>query len=205
MPQQRPPLYKEFLVGVLVGGLLGPLVGWFTGTFATFFIVAAMDRSYVRGMRTSAFVGGLIGIPIGVITGLCVCVTIRVISTEVSFLRNPWVGCCVGAILGALFGYLALAEWYFYSESAVYEVVVCTVVGAATGAVAHHQLELFSISSRQLECIRAECDLHVCRERTFESCCVLVDCIRQLDLVLGTDRAEDLRVAPQLIHQQGRT
>lgn len=139
-PQQpksaKPPLYKEFLVGILVGGLLGPLVGWFTGTFATFFIVSAMDdRTNFRGMRASGFLGGLVGIPIGVVTGVCVCVPIRLISSQVTLIRNPWVGGCVGAILGALFGYTALAYWYFSSEGVMFEVIVSAVVGGVTAGV----------------------------------------------------------------------
>ena len=55
MTSDRPPLYKEFLVGILVGGLLGPLVGWFIGTFAAFFAVTAMDSDNVRSMRGSGF------------------------------------------------------------------------------------------------------------------------------------------------------
>jgi len=66
-PQQqiptRHPLYKEILVAILVGGMLVPIIGWFIGTFATYVAAAAIDTSNVRGMRTSAFGGGLIGIP----------------------------------------------------------------------------------------------------------------------------------------------
>ena len=58
----KPPVYKEFLVGLIVGGLFGPVMGWFIGTFASFFVVTAMT-SDVRGLRVSAFVGGLMGIP----------------------------------------------------------------------------------------------------------------------------------------------
>ena len=53
----KPPVYKEFLVGLIVGGLIGPVIGWFMGTFATFCAVFAMT-SNVRGLNTPAFVGG---------------------------------------------------------------------------------------------------------------------------------------------------
>src|ERR1700730_4182456 len=67
-PEQRiptnPALYKEVLVPILVGSMLDPIIGWFIGTFAIFFAAVAMDTSNIRGMRVSAFVGGLIGIPL---------------------------------------------------------------------------------------------------------------------------------------------
>ncbi len=138
-PQQqpKPPLYKEFLVGILVGGLLGPVVGWFVGTFATFFAVTAMDTSNVRGMRTSGFVGGLIGIPIGLVTGLAVSVPLRLLSSQAfAFLKIPWFGSIAGATVGWLCGYLILRSWYPSSGSLIYMVIVCMVVGGVTGSVA---------------------------------------------------------------------
>jgi len=96
----KPPLYKEFLVGLMVGGLFGPLVGWFIGTFAAFFAVAAMDTSNVRSMRGSAFIGGLIGIPLGLATGVLVSLPLRLMSTQgLTFLKNPWLAALLGAIM----------------------------------------------------------------------------------------------------------
>jgi|KBSSwiStaDraftv2_1062776.scaffolds.fasta_scaffold145511_1 hypothetical protein len=96
----KPPLYKEFLVGLMVGGLFGPLVGWFIGTFAAFFAVAAMDTSNVRSMRSSTFIGGLIGIPLGFATGVLVSLPLRLMSTQgLTFLKNPWLAALLGAIM----------------------------------------------------------------------------------------------------------
>jgi hypothetical protein len=133
----KPALYKELLVGILVGALLGPVIGWFIGTFATFFAVTAMDTDNVRGMRTSGFVGGLIGIPLGFATGLAVSLPLRLLSSQVfPFFKNPWVSCVAGAVIGWFCGYVILRNWYPSSGSLIYVVIVCMVVGAATGSVA---------------------------------------------------------------------
>ena len=130
----RPPFYKEFLVGLMVGGLFGPLIGWFIGTFATFFAVSAMDTSNVRSMRGSAFIGGLIGIPLGLATGVVVNLPLRLISTQgVTFLKNPWIAALLGAIMGWFCGYLILRTWYPTFGSLIYVVIVCMVVGGVTG------------------------------------------------------------------------
>jgi len=129
-------VYKEFLVGLIVGGLFGPIIGWFIGTFATFFAVTAMT-SDVRGLRTSAFIGGLMGIPLGLATGVIVSVPLRLMSTRVlALLKNPWVAAPVGAIIGWFCGYLILTVWYPTFGSLIYVVMVCMVVGGVTGSVA---------------------------------------------------------------------
>ena len=133
--QNKPPIYKEFFVALLVGGLLGPLIGWFIGTFATFFAVTAMDTSNVRSMKGSAFVGGLIGVPLGIATGLFVSLPLRILSSQVgAFLKNPIIGAVAGAVIGCLFSYLIIRSWYPSVGSLIYVVMVCMVVGAATGS-----------------------------------------------------------------------
>lgn len=134
----RPPFYKEVLVALLVGGLLGPLVGWFIGTFATFFAVATVDtsRNAVRGMRSSAFVGGLIGIPLGLLFGLGVSLPLRLISSQaMPLLRNPWAAVLVGCVLGWFCGYLLLVSWSHSSGSLVYIGIHSIVVGGVVGGV----------------------------------------------------------------------
>jgi len=131
----KPPLYKEFLVGLMVGGLFGPLIGWFIGTFATFFAVTAMDTSNVRSMRGSAFIGGLIGIPLGLATGVLVSLPLRLMSTQgLTFLKNPWLAALLGAIMGWFCGYLLLTNWSPTFGSLLYVVMVCMVVGGVTGS-----------------------------------------------------------------------
>jgi hypothetical protein len=133
----KPPVYKEFLVGLMVGGLFGPVIGWFVGTFATFFAVTAMDTSNVRSMRGSGFIGRLIGIPLGLATGVIVGLPLRLMSTQgLTFLKNPWLAALVGAIIGWFCGYLILTTWYPTLGSLIYVVVVCMVVGGITGSAA---------------------------------------------------------------------
>ena len=96
----RPPLYKEFLVGLLVGGLFGPVLGWFFGTFATFFAITAMDTTNVRGLKTSGFLGGLMGIPLGLATGVIVSLPLRLLSTQgLTFLKKPWLAALTELLL----------------------------------------------------------------------------------------------------------
>jgi hypothetical protein len=133
----KPPLYKEFLVGLLVGGLFGPVLGWFIGTFATFFAVTAMDTANVRSMRGSGFIGGLIGIPLGLATGVIVSLPLRLVSTRgLTFLKNPWLAALAGTLIGWVCGYLILTTWYSTFGSLIYVVIVCMVVGGLTGSVA---------------------------------------------------------------------
>lgn len=133
----RPPLYKEVLVALLVGGLLGPLVGWLIGTFAAFFAVAAIDPSASRGgMRLSAFVGGLAGIPLGLLFGLAVSLPLRLISSRaLRLLRNPWVAGLAGCVLGWCCGYLLLVSWSHSLGSLVYIVIHSIFVGGIVGGV----------------------------------------------------------------------
>jgi hypothetical protein len=97
--------------------------------------VAAMDTSNVRGMKTSAFVGGLIGIPLGFATGLATSLPLRVLSSQVVyFLKNPWLGGMAGTVMGWLCGYVILRNWYPSSGSLIYVVMLCMVVGAVVGS-----------------------------------------------------------------------
>ena len=131
----KPPLYKEFLVGLMVGGLLGALIGWFIGTFATLFAVNAMDTPDVRSMRGSAFIGGLIGIPLGLAIGVLVSLPLRLVSSRgLTFLKNPWLGALLGAIMGCFCSYLILTTWAPTFGSVIYIGMVCMVVGGATGS-----------------------------------------------------------------------
>ena len=133
----KPPVYKEFLVGLMVGGLFGPVIGWFIGTFAAFFAVTAMDSSNVRGIRGSGFIGGLMGIPLGLVTGVIVSLPLRLMSTQgLVFLKNPWLAALAGAIFGWGCGYLILRTWYPTFGSLIYVVTVCMVVGGVTGSAA---------------------------------------------------------------------
>ena len=132
----RPPLYKELLVGLLVGSLLGPLIGWFIGTFASLFAVTATDINGVRSLRGSAFIGGLIGIPVGFVIGVIVSPLLRLISTQLfSVLKNPALAAIGGAFLGWLCSYLTVGLWYATLGSVLYVVIVSMVVGAIAGAV----------------------------------------------------------------------
>jgi len=133
----KPPLYKEILVGLFVGGLFGPVIGWFIGTFATFFAVTAIDSDNVRTMRTSGFIGGLIGIPLGFVTGLISGLPLRLLSSRVlTLLRNPWLAAGVGMLIGWSFAFFILLRWYPTVGSLIYVVIVCMVVGGITGGVA---------------------------------------------------------------------
>lgn len=133
--RDKPPIYKEFFVGLMVGGLLGPLIGWFIGTFASLFAVAAMDDFNARSMRGSGFLGGLIGIPLGMVTGVLVGVPLRLISTQgLTLLKNPWIAALLGAIMGWVCGYQILTRWYPTLGSLIYVVMVCMIVGGVTGS-----------------------------------------------------------------------
>ena len=134
MPE-KPPLYKELLVGLMVGGLFGPLIGWFIGTFAAFFAVTAMDTSNVRSVKGSGFIGGLIGIPLGLATGVLVSPLLRLMSTRgLTFLKNPWLAALLGAIMGWFCSYLIPTTWSPTVGSVIYVVMVCMVVGGVTGS-----------------------------------------------------------------------
>src|ERR1041385_5900670 len=124
----KPPLYKEFVLGLLVGGFFGPLIGWFVGTFATFLAVIAMDTDNVRVMRSSGFVGGLIGIPLGLATGLVAGPPLRLLSSRaLTFLKNPWIAGGIGILIGWSFAFLILLRWFPSVGSLIYVVIVCTV------------------------------------------------------------------------------
>ena len=132
--QSKPPVYKQILVGLLVGGMLGPLIGWFIGTFATFFTSAMLDNG-TRGMRTSAFVGGLIGIPFGLITGVLVATLVRIVFSILNS-AQPWLAATLGCLLGFASGYLIHQFWNPSEVSFVYLTIHSVVVGGVTAAVA---------------------------------------------------------------------
>ena len=54
------------------------------GTFATLFATVVADDtvSVTRGMRVSAFLGGMLGIPLGAAIGLIVSLPIRLLSVR---------------------------------------------------------------------------------------------------------------------------
>lgn len=134
--QLKPPLFKQVLVGLLVGATFGPVIGWFSGTFITFF-TSAWLVSGTRGMRTTAFVGGLIGIPLGFITGVLVAVPIRLVF--LSFPENRvklWLVAMVGCLSGVAVGYLIHQFWNPSDMSFVYLMIHGIVVGGLTGTVA---------------------------------------------------------------------
>jgi hypothetical protein len=130
----QPPFYKQVLVALLVGVTIGPVVGWFIGTFATFFAVAMTDPS-VPGMRVTGFVGGLMGIPFGLIVGPLVSLPLRILSwVFLTFLKNVWFGSVLGAILGLGSGLLIHQYWHPSPQAFVYTVMHSIVVGSAVGA-----------------------------------------------------------------------
>ncbi|MBV9927547.1 MAG: hypothetical protein JOZ96_21195 [Acidobacteria bacterium] len=140
-PAADAPVYKQLLVGLLVGCLLGPIVGWFIGTFATFFAVAAADAYpngvATRGMRLTAFVGGLLGLPLGLVVGALVGVPVRLLSAAViKALKNVWAGGALGSLLGLGAGLLIHRYWHPSPEAFVYTITHSVVVGASVGAVA---------------------------------------------------------------------
>jgi hypothetical protein len=125
-------------VALLVGGLFGPLIGWLVGTFAAFITSVLIDDSgnNVRGMRISAFLGGLIGIPLGLVEGLAVSTSLRVLSTRVlKFLNNPWLAAPVGAVIGWFGGFLILIYWYSSYGTVIYVGIHSMAVGGVVGAV----------------------------------------------------------------------
>jgi hypothetical protein len=135
---RKPPLYKEILVALLVGGLFGAIVGWFVGTFATFFATVVADDSanVTPGTRMSAFLGGMVGIPLGAVTGLIVSLPVRILSVRVfRFLNNPWIAAPFGAVIGWLVALLLLIRWYSSAGTAVYVGLLSMAVGGIVAAV----------------------------------------------------------------------
>lgn len=120
----------------MVGAMLGPLVGWFIGTFATYFTSILMTND-IRGMRISAFVGGLIGIPFGFITGVLVATPSRIVFSTF-FYDKPKLG--LAATLGCLLcfgsGCLIHQFWNPSEVSFIYLTIHSVVVGGVTAAVA---------------------------------------------------------------------
>lgn len=120
----------------MVGAMLGPLVGWFIGTFATFF-TSSLVNDGTRGMRTSAFVGGLFGIPFGFVTGVLVATPIRMVTFPFPDNKGKsWFAATVGGLLG--FGSAGLLH-QFWNPSAIsfwYLIVHSVVVGGVTASVA---------------------------------------------------------------------
>ena len=136
---RKPPLYKEILVAVLVGGFFGSVIGWFIGTFATFFAVVVADDSGnpTRGMRMSAFLGGMIGIPLGAVIGLVVSVPLRILSVKLfRFLRNPWLAAPLGVILAWCCAILFLLREDQSAGAIVYFGLHSTFVGGIVAVIA---------------------------------------------------------------------
>ena len=132
----KPPVYKQALAGLIVGAMLGPLVGWFIGTFAILFTSVQMTNS-ARGMRTSAFVGSLIGIPFGFITGVLVATPSRIVSSTFFHERpHPRLAATLGCFLGFGSGYLIHQFWNPSEVSFIYLAIHSVVVGGVTAAVA---------------------------------------------------------------------
>ena len=139
-PTPDPPLYRQALVGLLVGGAIGPLVGWFVGTLATFLAVAVVanypNGVATRGMRLTAFTGGLIGILLGLVVGLLVSVPLRIAAAApLKSLKDARVGAIAGAALGLGCGLLVQQFWHPSPEAFVYTMLHSVVVGGAVGAV----------------------------------------------------------------------
>jgi len=137
----NPPLYKQALVGILVGGTLGPAVGWFVGTFATLYTIFLSDNIQnaapsARGMRVSAFFGGLLGILLGLVIGPLVGLPIRIASSAiVKSLTNPWAGAAIGAVVGPGIGYLIHLYWDPSAEAFLYLIIHSIFVGGAVGGL----------------------------------------------------------------------
>ena len=132
----KPPVYKQAMVGVMVGAMLGPLVGWFIGTFATFYTTALLDNS-IRGMRTSAFVGGLFGILFGFITGVLVATPVRMVTVRFPDSEvKRWFAVATGCLLGSGSAYLIHQFWNPSAISFWYLMVHSVVVGGVTATVA---------------------------------------------------------------------
>jgi len=130
----RPPLHKELLVALLVGGLFGPLIGWLGGMLAMFFASATIDET--RGMRTSAFIGGLMGIPLGALVGIVVSVPLRIVSSRVlPFLKNVWLAAALGAAIGWCCGFVVLLNWNTALATIVYVGLHAMFVGGMVAVI----------------------------------------------------------------------
>jgi hypothetical protein len=127
-------LHKELLVALLVGGLFGPLIGWLGGMLAMFFASALIDET--SGMRTSAFLGGLIGIPLGLLVGLVVGIPLRLLSARVfPFLKNVWLAAPLGAAIGSGCGFIFLLYWNTALVTIVYVGLHAMFVGGMVAVV----------------------------------------------------------------------
>lgn len=133
----KPPVYKQALAGLIVGAMFGPLVGWFIGTFAILFTSVQMTNTN-GAMRTSAFVGGLIGIPFGFIIGVLVATPCRIVASTFLYDGKPQLGLVttLGCFLGFGSGYLIHQFWNPSELSFVYLTIHSVVVGGVTAAVA---------------------------------------------------------------------
>jgi hypothetical protein len=89
-----------------------------------------------RGMRLTAFLGGLIGILLGLIVGPLVSLPIRLLSSTVlEALKNVWAGAALGSLLGLGSGLLIHQYWHPSPEAFVYTIIHSVVVGTSVGAV----------------------------------------------------------------------
>jgi uncharacterized protein YacL len=130
----KPRLHKEILVALLVGGVFGPLIGWLAGMLATFFASAVVNET--RGMRTSAFVGGLMGIPLGLLIGLVVSVPLRIASVRFfPPLKNAWFAAPLGGAIGWCCGFVVLLCWNSELATIVYVGLHSMFVGGMVAIV----------------------------------------------------------------------
>ena len=101
---------------------------------ASFFASAIIDET--RGMRTTAFVGGLLGIPLGLLTGLMVSIPLRLLSARVlKILRNGWFAAPVGGVIGWCCGFVVLIYWHPSIGTVVYVGMHSMFVGGLVAVV----------------------------------------------------------------------
>ena len=101
---------------------------------AMFFASATIDET--RGMRTSAFIGGLMGIPLGAVVGLVVCFPLRILSSRVlPFLKNVWFAGGLGAAIGWCCGFVVLLYWNTALATIVYVGLQTMFVGGMVAVI----------------------------------------------------------------------
>lgn len=99
-----------------------------------FFASATIDET--RGMRTSAFFGGLIGIPLGALVGMVVSVPLRILSSRVfPFLKNIWLAAGLGAVIGWCCSLVVLLYWNTALPTIVYVALHAMFVGGMVAVI----------------------------------------------------------------------